>query len=59
VLMANTTVDITQTGFVPVRVGTLVQSASIDPGRVLFPGLLGVISPRGMQTTLDKGPFTR
>jgi 8-hydroxy-5-deazaflavin:NADPH oxidoreductase len=57
---ANTTADIiTQTGFVPVRVGTLAQSASIDPGGALFPGLLGVISPQGMQTTLDKRPFTR
>lgn len=50
---------ITQTGFVPIRVGTLAQSAAVDPGGVLFPGLLGVISPQGMQTTLDKGPFTR
>jgi predicted dinucleotide-binding enzyme len=49
---------ITQTGFVPIRVGTLAQSAAVDPGGVLFPGLLGVISPHGMQTTLDKGPFT-
>ena len=57
---ANTTADIiTQTGFVPVRVGTLAQSASIDPGGALFPGLLGVISPQGRQTTLDKGPFSR
>jgi predicted dinucleotide-binding enzyme len=49
---------ITQTGFVPIRVGTLAQSAAVDPGGVLFPGLLEVISPHGMQTTLDKGPFT-
>ena len=57
---ADTTADIiTQTGFVPVRVGTLAQSESIDPGGVLFPGLLGVISPQGMQTTVDKGPFSR
>jgi len=26
---------------------------------VLFPGVLGVISPQGIQITLDKGPFTR
>ena len=57
---ANTTADIiTQTGLVPVRVGTLAQSASIDPGGALFPGLLGVISPQGRQTTPDKGPFIR
>jgi len=49
---------ITQTGFVPIRVGTLAQSSAIDPGGVLFPGLLGVISPHGMRTTLNKGPFT-
>jgi predicted dinucleotide-binding enzyme len=55
---ANATADIiTQTGFVPVPVGTLAQSASIDPGGVLFPGLLGVISPQGMKTALDKGSF--
>jgi 8-hydroxy-5-deazaflavin:NADPH oxidoreductase len=60
VLMANTTVNIiSQTGFVPVRVSTLAQSASIDPGGVLFRGVLGVISPQGIQITLDKGPFTR
>ena len=59
-LMANTTVNIiSQTGFVPVRVGTLAQSASIDPGGVLFRGVLGVISQQGIQITLDKGPFTR
>ena len=49
---------ITQTGFVPIRIGGLAQSAPIDPGGVLFPGLLGLFSPQGMQTTLDKGPFT-
>jgi 8-hydroxy-5-deazaflavin:NADPH oxidoreductase len=49
---------ITQTGFVPIRVGALADSAPIDPGGVLFPGLLGLFSPEGMQTTLDKGPFT-
>jgi predicted dinucleotide-binding enzyme len=49
---------ITQTGFVPIRVGTLAQSAPIDPGGVLFPGLLGIFTPQGMQTTLDKGAFT-
>jgi 8-hydroxy-5-deazaflavin:NADPH oxidoreductase len=49
---------ITQTGFVPIRVGSLGHSAPIDPGGVLFPGLLGLLSPQGMQTTLDKGPFT-
>jgi hypothetical protein len=49
---------ISQTGFVPIRVGTLAHSAPIDPGGVLFPGLLGLLSPQGMQTTLDKGPFT-
>jgi 8-hydroxy-5-deazaflavin:NADPH oxidoreductase len=49
---------ITQTGFVPVRVGALAHSAPIDPGGVLFPGLLGLFSPQGMQATLDKGPFT-
>ena len=50
---------ITQTGFAPIRVGTLAHSAPIDPGGVLFPGLLGLFSPQGMQTTLDTGPFTR
>jgi hypothetical protein len=50
---------ITQTGFAPIRVGTLAHSAPIDPGGVLFPGLLGLFSPRGMRTTLDTGPFTR
>jgi 8-hydroxy-5-deazaflavin:NADPH oxidoreductase len=50
---------ITQTGFVPVRVGTLVHSAPIDPGGVLFPGLLGLFSPQGMRTTLFRGPFRR
>jgi predicted dinucleotide-binding enzyme len=56
---ASTTFDIiTQTGFVPIRVGSLRQSGCIDPGGVLFPGLLGLFSPQGMQTTLDKGPFT-
>ena len=50
---------ITQTGFAPIRVGTLAHSAPIDPGGVLFPGLFGLFSPQGMQTTLDKGPFTR
>jgi hypothetical protein len=49
---------ITQTGFVPIRVGTLAHSAPIDPGGGLFPGLLGLFSPQGMQTTLDKGAFT-
>ncbi len=49
---------ITQTGFVPIRIGALAHSAPIDPGGVLFPGLLGLFSPQGMQTTLDKGPFT-
>jgi 8-hydroxy-5-deazaflavin:NADPH oxidoreductase len=49
---------ITQTGFVPIRVGSLAHSAPIDPGGVLFPGLLGLLSPQGMQTTLNKGPFT-
>jgi len=48
---------ITQTGFVPIRVGALAHSAPIDPGGVLFPGLLGLFSPQGMQTTLDKGTF--
>jgi predicted dinucleotide-binding enzyme len=50
---------IAQTGFAPIRVGTLAQSAPIDPGGVLFPGLLGLFSPHGMQTTLDTGPITR
>jgi 8-hydroxy-5-deazaflavin:NADPH oxidoreductase len=50
---------ITQTGFVPIRVGTLAHSAPIDPGGVLFPGLLGLFSPQGMRMTLFKGPFTR
>ena len=45
-------------GFAPIRVGTLANSAPIDPGGVLFPGLLGLFSPHGMRTTLDKGPFT-
>jgi 8-hydroxy-5-deazaflavin:NADPH oxidoreductase len=49
---------ITQTGFTPIRVGTLAHSAPIDPGGVLFPGLLGLFSPQGMQITLDKGPLT-
>jgi hypothetical protein len=49
---------ITQTGFVPIRVGTLAHSAPIDPGGVLFPGLLGLLSPQGMRMTLDKGPFS-
>jgi 8-hydroxy-5-deazaflavin:NADPH oxidoreductase len=43
---------------VPIRIGALAHSAPIDPGGVLFPGLLGLFSPQGMQTTLDKGPFT-
>jgi 8-hydroxy-5-deazaflavin:NADPH oxidoreductase len=30
----------------------------LDPGGVLFPGLLGLFSPHGMQMTLDKGPLT-
>jgi 8-hydroxy-5-deazaflavin:NADPH oxidoreductase len=56
---ARITADIiTQTGFVPIRIGALAHSAPIDPGGVLFPGLLGLFSPEGMQTTLDKGPFT-
>jgi len=50
---------ITQTGFAPIRVGTLADSAPIDPGGVLFPGLLGLFSPQGMRMTLDTGPFTR
>ena len=49
---------ITQTGFVPIRVGTLAHSAPIDPGGALFPGLLGLLNPQGMRMTLDKGPFT-
>jgi hypothetical protein len=49
---------IIQTGFVPIRVGTLAHSAPIDPGGVLFPGLLGLFSPQGMRTTLFRGPFT-
>jgi predicted dinucleotide-binding enzyme len=49
---------ITHTGFVPIRVGTLAQSGPIDPGGVLFPGLLGVFSRQGVRTTLDRGPFT-
>jgi 8-hydroxy-5-deazaflavin:NADPH oxidoreductase len=49
---------ITQTGFTPIRVGTLAHSAAIDPGGVLFPGLLGLFSPQSMQITLDKGPLT-
>lgn len=48
---------IIQTGFVPVRVGTPAQSGFIDAGGVLFPGLIGLFSPQGMQTTVDKGPF--
>jgi predicted dinucleotide-binding enzyme len=50
---------ITQTGFVPIRVGSLAHSAPIDPGGALFPGLLGLFSPQGMHTTLFRGPFTR
>lgn len=49
---------ITQTGFVPIRVGALAESSPLDPGGVLFPGLLGLFSPHGMQMTLDKGPLT-
>ncbi|WP_040830092.1 NADPH-dependent F420 reductase [Nocardia jiangxiensis] len=49
---------ITQTGFVPIPVGTLAQSAPIDPGGALFPGLLGIFTPQGMRTTLENGPFT-
>jgi 8-hydroxy-5-deazaflavin:NADPH oxidoreductase len=49
---------ITQTGFAPIRVGTLAHSAPIDPGGRLFPGLLGLFSPQGMRTTLDRGSFT-
>ena len=49
---------ITQTGFAPIRVGTLADSAPIDPGGVLFPGLLGLFSPQGMRMTLGRGPFT-
>jgi predicted dinucleotide-binding enzyme len=49
---------ITQTGFAPIRVGTLADSAPIDPGGVLFPGLLGLFSPQGMRMTLERGPFT-
>jgi 8-hydroxy-5-deazaflavin:NADPH oxidoreductase len=49
---------ITQTGFVPIQVGSLAQSAPIDPGGVLHAGLLGVFSPQGMQAILDQGPFT-
>jgi predicted dinucleotide-binding enzyme len=48
---------ITQTGFAPIRVGTLARSAPIDPGGLLFPGLLGLFSPHGMQMTLDRGSF--
>jgi len=49
---------ITQTGFVPIRIGALEYSAPIDPSGVLFPGLLGLFSPQGMQATLDEGPFS-
>ena len=49
---------IAPTGFRPIRIGTLADSAPIDPGGVLFPGLLGLFSSEGMQATLDKGPFT-
>ena len=49
---------ITQTGFVPIRVGALENSAPIDPSGELFPGLLGLFSPQGMQTTLNEGPFS-
>src|ERR1700730_17730432 len=50
---------ITQTGFAPIRVGTLAHSAAIDPGGVLFPGLDALPSPQGIRTPLEKGPFTR
>src|ERR1700684_1451706 len=36
---------ITQTGFAPIRVGTLADSAPIDPGGVLFPGLARALQP--------------
>ena len=36
---------ITQTGFAPIRVGTLADSAPIDPGGVLFPWLAGALQP--------------
>jgi predicted dinucleotide-binding enzyme len=49
---------ITQTGFVPIRIGALEHSAPLDPGGMLFPGLLGLFSPQGMQSTLDDGLFT-
>ena len=62
---AAITIDIiTQTGFVPVfvpaRVDAPAQSGSIEPGVVLFPGLLGL--PNGMQTITRQGtahPLTR
>ena len=50
---AITTDVITQTGFVPVRIDTPAQSGSIEPGVVLFPGLLGL--PQGMQTITRQG----
>jgi 8-hydroxy-5-deazaflavin:NADPH oxidoreductase len=36
---------ITQTGFAPIRVGTLADSAPIDPGGVLFPRLASALQP--------------
>ncbi|MGB7142413.1 NADPH-dependent F420 reductase [Mycobacterium sp.] len=36
---------ITQTGFAPIRVGTLADSAPIDPGGVLFPRLARAHQP--------------
>jgi predicted dinucleotide-binding enzyme len=36
---------ITQTGFAPIRVGTLADSAPIDPGGALFPGLARALQP--------------
>jgi 8-hydroxy-5-deazaflavin:NADPH oxidoreductase len=36
---------ITQTGFAPIRVGTLADSAPIDPGGALFPRLARALQP--------------
>jgi 8-hydroxy-5-deazaflavin:NADPH oxidoreductase len=50
---------VTQTGFVPIRVGTLVQSAPVDPGGALHLDAMGVITPHAMQARLDGRQFTR
>jgi len=43
-------------GYVPVKVGALAESASIDPGGVLWPSLL---TPEAMRSLLDTGGASR